>query len=324
MLGYGGGRALSPGVNLGSTSDYSNPAVGLDGNLYVTAPSNNAHRYAISSRSATPTEVYSLATFGFTPRARITQRISPPLSVAYSNAGSRLGYFNNNGDGTHVTAATLGITGTRGITWTGSDNGYGGTDLSLGLLAYKFDIGAASKTTVDSGISLPLSFIMDHAPGAHIYAARADGGEFVYIDTASDMVVHVASMSPVLANPLVSCIIATDGNMYGLRTHSGSNRRLERFSVNSGVSTAVASLGNPTVSDYVYESPSDGRLWVRMSLFSAVRMVGFNKTTLQIECFSEAIPDGVSSKIPIGFTSTGLLALTGTDGGNLVYYTLAT
>jgi hypothetical protein len=217
----------------------------------------------------------------------------------------------------------LSITGGRGVVWTGSDSGYGGADLATGLISYKFDISAVSKTAVDSPGSNPLNLIVDHNPGSSIYCVRANGDEFKKIDTTDDSLDAIATMSPVLFNPNVSALIASDGFMYGLRSHSGTIK-LERFDVTDGSSDAELSLGSPTVVDYLYESPADGRLWIRMTYLSAVRMVGVNKSTMQIEVFSESIPDGIGAKLPLGFTSDGLLALTGTTGSTLVYYTMAT
>lgn len=314
--------ALSAGTTIGSSSDYTNPAVGLDGSIFVRAPSNEAKSYLIADRSSTPNETYTIGAFGFTPVARITQRAgaNTPRTVWFWNFGGEVGFFKELGDGSYVSEG-LDIDGTRGIIWTGDDTGYGGADTATGLIAYKFDISANSKTAVDSPLSNPLCFVQDHAPGSNIYCIRSTGAAFLYIDTADDSLNAIATLSPAMLTPTLSCLIASDGFMYGLRSHSGTIK-LERFNVSTGTSVAEASLGSPAVSDYIFESPGDGRLWVRMSYLSAVRMVGFNKTTLALEAYSESIIDGVSFKIPLGFTSAGLLALTGTDGGSLVYYTL--
>jgi hypothetical protein len=335
LFSYGDGelalqnRPLSlVGVTIGPTTDYSDAAVGLDGSIYVKAPSNTANRYLISARSSTPTEQYSVGSFGFIPVHRITQRISSPFTVAFYNAGGLFGYFDNIGDGTYHSSA-LSITGARGVTWNGVDVGYAGSDLASSLIAYRFNIGGGSKSIVDTVGGNPLVLIQDHNPGGIIYCTRVNGDVFLGIDTADDSVDTIdGTVSPALLTPTQSCLIASDGYMYALRSHAGPTKKLERFDVSDGSSVGELSLGNPSVADYLYESPVDDRLWLRMSyLDNTVRMVGVNKATLQIEAYSVTIDDGVStSKIPLGFTSTGLLAFTGAnDGsGNLIYYTMRT
>jgi hypothetical protein len=329
LFSYGGAAGgveelpLSAGTTIGASADYTNPAVGLDGSIFVRAPSNEAKRYLIADRSSTPNETYTVGAFGFTPVHRTTQRHASPRTVAFNNSNGSLGYFDELGDGTYY-ASTLIINGARGITWTGTDSGYGGADNTTGLISYKFDISAVSKTAVDSPGSNPLSFIQDLNPGANIYVARADGSAFLKIDTSDDSLDSIAAMSPSLQSPLLSCLIASDGFLYGIRDHSGT-KKLERFSVSDGSVDAELSLGSPAVVDYLYESPADGCIWIRMTyLDSTVRMVGVGMSSMTVERYSESIPDGVSVLTPLGFTSTGLLALTGVDGGSLVYYTIDT
>lgn len=329
LLSYGqAGRALSPGVTIGSTSSYSSPAVGLAGSIYVRAPSNTANRYAISERSGTPTETYSVGSFGFSPNTQ-GQRIHSPKTVAFSNAGGLFGYFDELGDGTYV-GVSNGISGARGVIWTGSSTGYASPDVSTGLSSYVFDLSAPSASSIHTGSGSPndlLNFPKQRSPDSgKIYAMKNTKTSISYVDTSDDSVNDITTgLSPTFAGTLyANAVVASDGYLYAFRYDSGTTTgTLERFDLSDGSSDDSLDLGD-VQPDWMDESPSDGRLWIKMPYLDAFRMVGINKSTLTIEVWSEPIPDGLGAKVPLGFTDTGLLALTGSVGNTLIYYTLAT
>jgi hypothetical protein len=329
LLTYGqSGRSLSPGVTIGSTADYSDAAVGLDGSIYVRAPSNTANRYAISERSGTPTETYSVGAFGFFPNKQ-GQRIHSPKTVSFTNAGGLFGYFDELDDGTYY-GVSNGISGSRGVIWTGADTGYASPDVSTGFNTYVFDLSAPSASVIHTGSGSPndvLNFPRQREPdSAKIYVLRNDKDSIAYIDTSDDSINDIVTGLSLLfaGNLFANSVVASDGYLYAFLYDSGtSTGYLERFDLSDGSSAGSLDLGNQQP-DWMDESPADGRLWIRMFYQSASRMVGVNKSTLEVEVWSEPIPDGITLKVPLGFTETGLLALTGSTGGSYVYYTLAT
>jgi hypothetical protein len=172
-------------------------------------------------------------------------------------------------------------------------------------------------------ISFPRQRLPD---SAKIYAIKGTKDSISYIDTSDDSVNDIVTgLSPLFAgNLFTNSVVASDGYLYAFRYDTGtSTGYLERFDLSDGSSAGSLDLGDQQP-DWMDESPADGRLWIRMSYQSASRMVGVNKSTLEIEVWSEPIPDGITLKVPLGFTETGLLALTGSTGGSYVYYTLAT